>query len=82
MYRGKLRYYERVETMTRKDYELIAGVFRSHVVAMMTCGENNYVGQFTELGILAEDMASALQGDNPRFNRETFIAACGFVRVA
>lgn len=66
--------------MTRKDYELIAGVFRSHVVAIATvCGIN--AAQFTELGIMAEDMASALQGENPRFNRETFIAACGFVRV-
>ena len=81
MYRGKLRYYERVEIMTRKDYEIIAGVFRIHVVAMGTCGKDNYAAQFSELAILAEDMASALTKDNPRFNRETFIAACGFARV-
>ena len=63
--------------MSRKDYELVAGVFRNHVVSMMTCGKDNYAAQVTELGILAEDMASALQGNNPRFNRARFLQACG-----
>jgi hypothetical protein len=54
--------------MTRKDFELIAGV----------------ISQFTGEGksmvspdLIAGELASALAGTNERFNRETFLTACG-----
>ena len=59
--------------MTRKDYELIAKVLdgsaQSHAV-------NPFTGKclFEEL---VNDFADALAGTNPRFNRETFLTACG-----
>lgn len=53
--------------MTRKDYVIIAEVIA------------NSQG-LTRGGImdtLAERMAEALQADNPRFDREKFLVACG-----
>jgi hypothetical protein len=55
--------------MTRKDYELIAGVFAnfSKIVELEeTIGAD-----------IARQMADALEGTNPRFNRELFLKACG-----
>jgi len=53
--------------MTRKDFELIAGVI------------SNSQG-LTRGGVmdtLAERLADALQTTNPRFNRALFLEACG-----
>ena len=55
--------------MTRKDYQLIAEVFANF-------------GQMIELeetigADLARNLADALQGDNPRFDRARFLESCG-----
>ena len=55
--------------MTRKDYQLIADVFANF-------------GQMIELeetigADLARNLADALQADNPRFDRDRFLTACG-----
>ena len=55
--------------MTRKDYQLIAEVFANF-------------GKMVELeetigAEIARVLADALQGDNPRFDRERFLIACG-----
>jgi hypothetical protein len=55
--------------MTRKDYQLIAEVFANF-------------GQMIELeetigADIARNLADALQGDNPRFDRDRFLVACG-----
>lgn len=55
--------------MTRKDYQLIAEVFANF-------------GKMVELeetigADIARVLADALQGDNPRFDRERFLIACG-----
>lgn len=59
--------------MTRKDYELIAGTI-SHAV-------KNYDGEdWTMLGAgaaIARLLADELAEDNPRFDREKFLTACG-----
>lgn len=49
--------------MTKKDYELIASVFRASR------------GHHTPTSI-AERLADALKGENPRMDRARFIAAC------
>ena len=55
--------------MSRKDYELIAGVFSEH--------NRRYGGRTSAVADeLAEDLAKALAEDNPRFNRECFLKAC------
>ena len=55
--------------MTRKDYQLIADVFANF-------------GKMIELeetigADLARNLADALQADNPRFDRDRFLTACG-----
>ena len=58
--------------MTKKDYELIAGVIAQNQADFVE-GEDGHA----LLGILSHQLANELQGDNPRFNRSTFLKACG-----
>lgn len=56
--------------MTKKDYELIAGVIRSH----------NYGGVWEyirDIDIVAESFATTLALHNPKFDRNKFLQACG-----
>lgn len=60
--------------MTRKDYELIASVFKGPVFRARQHGSELILSL---LHNMAEDMASKLKADNPRFNKETFLRASG-----
>lgn len=53
--------------MTRKDYELIAEVIRNA----------DEVASFDSREAIAENLASALQRENYRFDRARFLTACG-----
>jgi hypothetical protein len=55
--------------MTRKDYNLIAGVF-SGIAEVIDINET--VG-----ADLARRLADEFEQDNPRFDRARFLAACG-----
>jgi hypothetical protein len=73
--------------MTRKDYELIAAVFKSfidvdrEVIELMHRQHGEAQPRdFTRLSrtmLVADRMASELEQDNTRFNRATFKKACG-----
>jgi len=52
--------------MTKKDYELIASVLNSYA-------RNKGAWDVDDL---IYDIASALEEDNPRFNKDTFYDAC------
>lgn len=52
--------------MTRKDYVMIAD----------RIGGMTYLTE-TDRATIAEDFAEALAADNPRFNSERFLEACG-----
>jgi hypothetical protein len=61
--------------MTRKDYELIAGILK---------GAHNYEATFNDnekgakaIEGITHTFASMLATTNPRFNRELFLDACG-----
>lgn len=64
--------------MSRKDYELIANVFR------VTCNNASIRGDVVRLKkpdsivltALADNLVAELARDNPRFDKERFIAAC------
>ena len=53
-------------TMTRKDYELIAKALR--------CARDN--GNNWSTAVM--EIADALRGENPRFDKSKFYDACGF----
>ena len=55
--------------MKKKDFELIAGVFRERK-------PQHKVNRITWLWYV-EKMADKLQNTNPLFNRERFLKACG-----
>lgn len=58
--------------MTRKDYELIAKVLKD-----LNDDFNNGGADEVSLALVAEELATALALDNPRFNRARFVSACG-----
>lgn len=66
--------------MTRKDYILIAkSIYRSKMVKEAT--EKNKIkrqAMIDALHLVANDLAGSLYGDNPQFNRDKFLTACGF----
>jgi hypothetical protein len=59
--------------MTKKDYELIAAAISGTIAEAARRGED-VADIFYDL---AENLATGLETDNPRFNRETFRKACG-----
>lgn len=61
--------------MTRKDYQLIAGAFRRARDYNDSAAKS--AGHQVGTADAAIMLASALQEDNPRFDRERFLKACG-----
>lgn len=61
---------DRLLIMSRKDYELIARAFRDTV--------ERHIGDLSSAQAAALRLAEALHKDNPRFDRQKFIEACGF----
>jgi hypothetical protein len=57
--------------MTKKDYELIASVFAETYFDPMDFSAYSIV-----VPPLVEEFAKRLAKDNPRFNKEKFVAAC------
>ena len=73
--------------MTRKDYELIAAEFKRYAdcdndlhARLEAAGiepEAQQRARYSRLTFLANSLAVRLAQDNPRFDRNTFINACG-----
>ncbi len=62
--------------MTRKDYELIASVFAVNNPGFNT-GDDWITGRVEQFQAIINDTANMLANDNPRFDRERFLKACG-----
>lgn len=60
--------------MTRKDYELIAQVFADLESDFNNCGSDE-----VSLSVVIEELARAFGKENPRFDFDKFVKACGFV---
>lgn len=64
--------------MTRKDYELIAGaVSRSRMAKTLDADAKRRGAAEDALRLVAIDLAATLAHDNPRFDRDRFLKACG-----
>jgi len=69
--------------LTKKHFEKIAGEFK-YLTDMVKTGETNdmtedmIAGYFAGLEQLAENMAIGFQAENERFDKNRFMAACGF----
>ena len=60
--------------MSRKDYELIAGVFLANITGAMEIGHDCSVDALSQV---AAELAYALWDVNENFDRVRFLKACG-----
>jgi hypothetical protein len=60
--------------MTRKDYVIIAEVIADLMASQKDRGAFAHAPSLDEV---ARELAYALEGDNPRFDRARFLTACG-----
>lgn len=64
--------------MTKKDYELIARVFKGELHAWDNAPDSKFKENAIEvIRALSQIMAGYLATDNPRFDRDRFLEACG-----
>lgn len=63
--------------MTKKDYEVIAGVFYKEFLELGGTGKPYNIGRADEWRTLTILMASNLALHNPKFNKTKFLTACG-----
>lgn len=61
--------------MTKKDYELMAKVFNNYIEDGRHDAQRGI--EYSVLVDLAEDLATAFETYNPRFDRDRFLQACG-----
>lgn len=57
--------------ITKQTYELVASVIRSRIESA------KYESQWDEAEEIAKVLADKFAANNPRFNRERFLIACG-----
>jgi hypothetical protein len=62
--------------MTRKDYELIASALRSSRLHLPSNDERQ-AGAKDQWETTVEEVADDLERENPRFDRNKFLTACG-----
>ena len=62
--------------MQRRHFEIIAASFRQSLSLFAPTPAN--LAAIAAIEVAAENMADALAGTNPSFDRERFMAACGF----
>jgi hypothetical protein len=63
--------------MTKKDYELIAEVIADTTEMTQILSGLDMDSAERVISLLAGKLASSLEMENPRFNREMFLKACG-----
>jgi hypothetical protein len=68
----QLRAYEENIEMTRKDYKLIASS-----ILMQLSFYKDLTPEASAVRELARKLATQLEQENPRFNRDVFLVACG-----
>jgi hypothetical protein len=63
--------------MTRKDYVLIAKALKQARDQIPNTNSSINAGEFVANSTAARLVAYALADDNPRFDRQKFLTACG-----
>jgi len=64
--------------MTRKDYVAIAEVFKEQTKWLQPEIIQNEQQSYNTLRHLAKDLCDVFERDNPLFDRDRFLKACGF----
>lgn len=63
--------------MTKKDYQAIAAIFVKYDSDPESDTDAFDAGHTTAVRDIAWQLCEVFKRDNPRFNRERFLAACG-----
>lgn len=64
--------------MQRRHFELIAAsVHRSRMASAITGTAKEKAAKESALRLVAIDLASTMRAENPRFDRDRFLTACG-----
>lgn len=66
--------------MTRKDYIIIAAVFKARMDALQMSTVPGRLQRMLEVRVTAEAMADQLKYDNSRFDHDRFLTACGVTK--
>ena len=61
---------------TRKDYKAIANILNYHI-RYNANADGNEDGSLDVCEAITEELANYFAADNPHFNREKFLKACG-----
>jgi hypothetical protein len=64
--------------ITRKHFEAIAGVSRILNKVLIDSGELIFYSDLQLVIDMVDDMCDMCRQDNPNFDRDKFIKACGF----
>jgi len=64
--------------MSRKDYTKLAQALKDSKPANINMLEDSAYVALKQWNITCENMAFMLAQNNPRFNREKFLTACGY----
>ena len=66
--------------MKKKHYELIASsIRRTDIVNMLDKNKLRRVAKRKALVLVANDLAGTFYGDDPKFDRDEFLKACGVI---
>lgn len=64
--------------MTKKHYEAIASIILGSYEVAQENEQNGFaIGEAERVEILAKELATYFNQDNPRFDRTRFLQACG-----
>lgn len=67
-------------SMTKKDYELIADEFKQQLDNIAITDNEYDKGRYDTWYILVMNFSNTLADDNPQFDRERFLQACGVMQ--
>lgn len=60
--------------MTRKDYSAVANIIKKEMDRCDGCDD----GIVLALNRIVDEMCSVFKADNPNFDKDRFLSACGF----
>lgn len=63
--------------MTRKDYVLIAEVFKGSASTLLFDTAIETQAAYRQWRFIVKDMGDVLEANNPKFDRNKFLQACG-----
>jgi len=68
-----------VAIFTKQHYKAIANIIKARINACSTLSEQTQVACRYSCFVIANNLSSYFQEDNPKFDRDKFLKACGII---